>query len=132
MGHGKLNIVSGVKSAKTKSQTAPRCVLGQADRLQHMAWFWIGRSAGAARRYGDLADVHHQRFAVDAGQRNVQIAGKSQRRRAERAVEGHPLDRRLQPDQQLIAERRLPGNFGRDFGQTKLQGAGHADDAGDI
>src|SRR6185312_8440089 len=75
---GELDVGGRIEAAQAKPQTRPRQVFAEPQGPQNMARLGIGRSAGAAGTDGQRLHAHHQGFAVDVGEAQVQIARQAQ------------------------------------------------------
>src|SRR5580692_9741908 len=71
-----------VESAESEADRGVGQVFSDAQRLENVAGFQSGRSAGGAARYGDVIDAHQERFALDVGKAHVQVVRQTVLERA--------------------------------------------------
>src|SRR5580704_2876134 len=115
-----------VESAESEADRGVRQVFSDAQRLEHVAGFQSGRSAGRAARYRDVIYAHQERFAFDISEAHIQVVREAV---LNRAVDVDLIELGFQTLFQAVAQSAEPRTLCLHFLLTEFTGFAQADDA---
>src|SRR5262249_28600232 len=121
-----VHLFLGIETAEAEADRRVRQLLADAEGAEDVARLERGRSAGRARRDGDVLERHHEPLALDEGEGNVEIPRQPM---LERAVDEDLVEATLDAVEELVPKAQEPLALLGHLEAGELRRLAEADDA---